>query len=217
MGPASSADLGELTNQTLADVGSFMNELRKRGLVERVGGQKAPSGMTMAVWALTDACGTFSDAELDDMHHALGRPDGPHVEPYRNYYCIDADCDQAKRMAMSPGWERFGQINQGRDALFAVTDEGRAAMFAWLAEAQRAKGLRNYFVTADGVSSRTVLAKSPSAAKHSMYLDLSDAGWCPQYREFLELNPRARLLEGAQHAGEPREGEAEPPQTTAPK
>jgi hypothetical protein len=72
MGPASSADLGELTNQTLADVGSFMNELRKRGLVERVGGQKAPSGMTMAVWALTDAC----RAAYDPFNGREGGSDG---------------------------------------------------------------------------------------------------------------------------------------------
>lgn len=136
----------------------------------------------------------FTEAELDDMHHALGRPDGPHVKPYRNYYVLDACCAQAARMEASTGWRRKGLINSNRDSVFAVTEEGKRAVFQWLAAKQQTAGLRRYVVSVHDGEPLNVVARSAAAAKHEMFLHLADAGWCPDgYPDFIRLKPRAVL------------------------
>jgi len=38
-----------------------------------------------------------TDSDFDNMHHALGRPAGPLVRPYRNHFCIGVGSDLARR------------------------------------------------------------------------------------------------------------------------
>lgn len=111
-----------------------------------------------------------TDADFGDMHHALGRPAGPHVQPYRNYFCTEAGGALALRFEALGLWEKARTINEGRDAFYRVTDEGRALVWRWLAERNRAKGLRAYRVTGIDLSPEVVMAKSPAAAKYNVYL-----------------------------------------------
>lgn len=57
---------------------------------------------------------------LDDILHALGRPDDPMQETYRNYYCgepVGADTQL---------WERVHEPTEFRpDPIYSVTDYGR--------------------------------------------------------------------------------------------
>lgn len=117
---------------------------------------------------------TPTEADFDDMHHALGRPDGPHVAPYRNRYCCAADGPEAKRFMVLGLWERGRLINGGKDAFFSVTPEGVRQVMAWLVARQRAEGLRPWLVKSPYVDTRTVIAKSRSAARFSVYRDISD-------------------------------------------
>lgn len=131
-----------------------------------------------------------TDADLDDMHHALGRPDGPHVKPYRNAYVIGRDTEEAARKRQTTGWREIGTMNAGADSVFKVTEEGVAAVWAWLAAKNKAAGLRLYEVGGDGLERRQVMAKSHAAAKAEVWRDLD--GWT--WREFLALKPTARLV-----------------------
>lgn len=131
-----------------------------------------------------------TDSDLDDMHHALGRPDGPHVKPYRNRYVIGRETEQAGRMRQTTGWEEAGFMNAGKDSVFMVTPEGAKAVWAWLAAKNKAAGLRLYEVGGEGLERRQVMAKSHAAAKASVWRDYD--GWT--WREFLALKPTARLV-----------------------
>lgn len=136
---------------------------------------------------------SFTDSDLDDMHHALGRPDGPHVRPYRNRYVVGLDSKQGRVMAASRGWELTCTMNGGRDGVFAVTHEGRAAMYRWQEAKHRAAGQRRYVVSAKGCDPFDVMARSAAAAKYALYLHLADAGWCNDgFKEFVRLSPMAR-------------------------
>lgn len=131
-----------------------------------------------------------TDADLDDMHHAIGRPDGPHVKPYRNRYVIGRDTAQAARMRETTGWEEAGFMNAGKDSVFMVTPEGAALVWKWLEAKNKAAGLRLYEVGGDGLERRTVMAKSHAAAKAEVWRELD--GWT--WREFLAMRPTARLV-----------------------
>lgn len=133
-----------------------------------------------------------NEADLDDMHHALGRPDGPHVKPYRNYYCTDANCPQAQRFEALGLWVRDGLINGGRDAIYRVNDEGQRLVMSWVVARQRAAGLRPYVVTSTEFCHRTVIAKSRSAARADVWRDISDC-YDMTFREFLRLGVSVRL------------------------
>lgn len=65
-------------------------------------------------------CREITAEAMDDIFHALGRPADPLGETYRNYYCgtpIGHDL---------PGvWRLSHHINDGRDPIYVVTDEGR--------------------------------------------------------------------------------------------
>ena len=61
VGTATSAEIGDLIDQTPGEVSTLMSEWAKRSLVERVGSIPARRGAHMGVWALTEACA----AELD--------------------------------------------------------------------------------------------------------------------------------------------------------
>ena len=62
---------------------------------------------------------------IDDMHHALGRPKNVKKESYRNHYCVGVGTETEKFMASSKCWEFRGRINDDRDAFYSVTDYGR--------------------------------------------------------------------------------------------
>ena len=132
---------------------------------------------------------------LDDMHHALGRPVGPHVVPYRNYYATSTDGPDAKRFEASGLWTK-GQGVPGGLTYYHVNAEGERRVWAWLAERNRKDGLRAYAVSGGGlVASSTVMAKSRSAAKYAVWLEFSDVVDL-SYGDWLSRGPRVRLAHG---------------------
>lgn len=134
-----------------------------------------------------------SDELMDNIHHALGRPLNASVEPYRNRYCVEFTSPTARAFARSPYWELGDIINNGTMGIFFVTDEGIAALWPWLAAKQKAEGRRVYAVTFDDGDRHLVQAKSRSAAIYSRYLDISDVRHDMTFRDFLDMEPRARL------------------------
>lgn len=132
------------------------------------------------------------EADLDDRHHALGRPVGPQVTPYRNRYVLDVDCDQARRMRASDAWKQIGTMNRGTDAVFSVSEMGIREVWAWLAAKDRQSGLKLYRVSASGLSTRFIRAKSRSAARYRAYIaaDFSTITFGAYVAEFC---PRAVL------------------------
>lgn len=135
----------------------------------------------------------ITDADYDDMHHALGRPDGPHVKPYRNFYCCAADGPESDRFDALGCWRRAGTINEGRDAVFKVTPEGEALLMCWLKARQRAAGIRAWVVHGGGISARTVMAKTRSAARFEVFRQIEDAYHFEDgLRGFLRLGVQVR-------------------------
>lgn len=130
----------------------------------------------------------LTDADFDLMHHAVGRPDGRHVKPYRNYFAVDGDSPTAARFRETGVW-REGRSIPDQLAYFAVTESGIEAMWEWLAARQKAKGLRHYRVWADEVEPRVFLAKSRAAARYALFLQLSDA-WSISFQDFVGYRPR---------------------------
>ena len=133
---------------------------------------------------------------LELAHHALGCPDGPHITPYRNYFAIEAETDTGKAFEESPYWET-GRTIPGGLTYYRVTDAGRAALWIWLRDRQKAKGLRPYTVTVwwsyyDAPTNMHTLAKSRSAAKYDAFRQLSDT-WCDlTFRQFCGFRISAR-------------------------
>jgi hypothetical protein len=121
-------------------------------------------------------------ADIDDRHHALGRPKAPNLRRFRNYYALAADCAQARRMGQSSAWKQTGLINRGADAVFAVTPEGEAEMWAALKAAERSSGLRAFRVTYCRDIEVVVTAKSRSAARYRAFLE---ADCSETFSEFL--------------------------------
>jgi hypothetical protein len=76
----------------------------------------------------------ITPADFDDMHHALGRPDavGARAKTYRNYYCIPVGSITAERFEALGVWSLARTINDGKDAIYCVTPDGRAALADWL-------------------------------------------------------------------------------------
>lgn len=135
---------------------------------------------------------TPGDADFEQMHHALGRPDGAWVTPYRNYYCCAAKGPDAERFAvLGSYWNFQGLINKGDDAIYAVTPHGVREVMAWLAIRRRASGLRPWRVYGGGISPRVVVAKSASAAKYNVWLGISDV-WPVTFGEFVRQGVSAR-------------------------
>jgi len=136
---------------------------------------------------------TPTDADFDDMHHALGRPEGPWKPPYRNHFvCATGGC-QAHRFAELTGlWKCINHINRGQDAVYIVTGEGIRQLMGWLTAKAKAQGLRPYIVTGQGLSTRTILAASRSAARYRVFLEISDV-FPGGYREFQKLGVSPRL------------------------
>ena len=77
----------------------------------------------------------LTDPMLDDVDHALGRPDDPLGRTYRNYFALEADCDLAGQFRASPFWEEGNRASRSDMTVFHVTDAGRQALAAHLAAA----------------------------------------------------------------------------------
>lgn len=130
------------------------------------------------------------------MHHALGRPDGRWVQPWRNYFVCAAKGPQAERFAiLGSYWERCGLVNGDRDAVYRVTAHGVREVMAWLELRHHAAGKRAWRVFGGGVSERVVVARSASQAKYFVYLDLNDV-WNCGFRAFCGMGVKARLAHG---------------------
>lgn len=125
-----------------------------------------------------------TDDDFDDMHHALGRPEGPHAPPRRNYYVVGVNSDTAQRFALLGFWRLVGKMNEGRDGVFKVTDEGIALTMHWVAESQRKAGLRRYEVSGRDLTARVVVARSRAAAKFAVWREISDV-WPDGFGDFV--------------------------------
>jgi hypothetical protein len=110
----------------------------------------------------------LKDKTFDRMDHALGRYFDPAGETHRNYFAVQAGSDLASEFNRSPYWALSGQ--QGDMAYYYVTDAGIAALKAHLAEFAPISAFVVWF---DG-HSRTIAAKSSSAAKYSYWMEISD-------------------------------------------
>lgn len=110
----------------------------------------------------------LNDKALDYIDHALGRPAWPLRESYRNYFAIQPNRDLAREFEASPHWKRDGRV--GRLICFRVTDEGRKALADHLA----ALRLDSVFVVTFEGHDRIVPAATPSKARYSHFLDVSD-------------------------------------------
>lgn len=75
---------------------------------------------------------TPTDADYDDMHHALGRPKRADADTYRNYYCIEVGSAGAKRFEALGWWDFVCTIN-ARDAIYSVNGSGKQALAGWMA------------------------------------------------------------------------------------
>lgn len=131
------------------------------------------------------------DEDFDHMHHALGRPAGAHVKPYRNYFACDPNGPDAERFEeLGLYWSRGAQISGGL-VNFHVTPHGVRNVIAWLELRHRAEGKRAWRVFGGGFSERVVIAKSAHAAKYDVFLEVCDfleGG----FGDFLRLGVRAR-------------------------
>lgn len=70
--------------------------------------------------------------DYDNMHHALGRPVNERVDCYRNYYCLPAESEQARRFEALGWWDFCRRINGDRDAIYSVNGAGKQALHEWL-------------------------------------------------------------------------------------
>lgn len=68
-----------------------------------------------------------NDEMLDNISHALGRPETPEAidTAYRNYYCCGFDGPDSHRFAASPYWDWSHTINQDPMLVWHVTDRGK--------------------------------------------------------------------------------------------
>ena len=75
---------------------------------------------------------SLSDPMMDDIDHALGRPKDA-FGGYRNHYAADRESPEAERMAASPYWQRWDQMDRGGPlGCFRVTMAGREALNDYL-------------------------------------------------------------------------------------
>lgn len=77
---------------------------------------------------------TATASDYDDMYHAIGRPEVPLHETYRNYFIVDAHSVKAKRFEDLGWWELQGYSNDGRDAVYSINVAGREALQEWMLE-----------------------------------------------------------------------------------
>jgi hypothetical protein len=125
----------------------------------------------------------LKDKAFDHIDHALGRPVDPLVESYRNHFAVDADSNTAKEFDASPFWGRNGKGAPGGMAFYHVTAEGRHALKQHLKDIGDKHRLFN--VTFEG-HTQTVVAESPSKARYSLWLDISDCRSSLSFKKFCQ-------------------------------
>lgn len=80
------------------------------------------------------ACVEITDADFDDMHHALGRPDLATLlegENYRNFYATEADSPWASHAEALGMWDRI--TREGVDIVtYRLNGDGKSALADWL-------------------------------------------------------------------------------------
>jgi hypothetical protein len=128
---------------------------------------------------------SLNDPRMDALDHALGRPTDPHGETTRNFFGVEVDCDDANAMKADSYWTHTRDF-MGTSG-FAVSDEGAAALRAYLKENWTPP--RRYIV-AWGESLRTIEAKTRSKAKYLAWLDMDFADL--SFGDYAK-NARARL------------------------
>ncbi len=80
-------------------------------------------------------CVEITDADFDDMHHALGRPDVEKLvvgECYRNCFIVEIGSDTARRFEQTGFWTLTWRVNGDRDGVFVVNNDGKSALADWL-------------------------------------------------------------------------------------
>lgn len=129
----------------------------------------------------------LKDKSFDRIDHALGRPVDPMAETYRDYFALNANSPRVSEFNASPHWQRGGE--GGGVIYFHVTDAGRTALADHLKAI--ADPWRVYEVRFRGFTS-LVTGKSPSGARYSHYLDVSDCDSDLTFGEYLK-SARVRL------------------------
>lgn len=147
----------------------------------------------------------LTEADLRNMHHALGSPDGSWVTPYRNYYAVEVGTETARRFMETGRWVKRRTIPGGL-TFFHVTNEGIGEVFAWLDAIHAERGLRLYEVAyywGEYREARAVLATSPAAARYNRYLDIVDV-WPDGFGQWLKrLKPTVRLVTARKDGSSP--------------
>lgn len=80
------------------------------------------------------ACIEITEADFDDLHHALGRPDLETLlegENYRNFYATEEDSPWAQRAEMLGLWDRIPRRGS-RLVTYRVNGDGKSALADWL-------------------------------------------------------------------------------------
>lgn len=114
------------------------------------------------------ACIEITDADFDDVHHALGRPDLLTLqegENYRNHYCVEIDSDTARRFDLIGFWTLARRINDGRDGVYVVNADGKSALADWLTLQPDVAAPAAHSPVIDGESSRAE-PLNPSETNH---------------------------------------------------
>ncbi|MCR5876964.1 hypothetical protein [Phenylobacterium sp. J367] len=79
-------------------------------------------------------CIEITDADFDDLHHALGRPDLSTLregECYRNFYATERGSEWAKRAEASGLWDLITG-SEARMVTYRVNADGKSALEDWL-------------------------------------------------------------------------------------
>lgn len=122
---------------------------------------------------------TLSDAAMDAIDHALGRPVNPLRESFRNHFVTEASGADAAAFRASPHWREGRTLT--RMTCFHVTDAGRAALRDHLR--QIGDPYRLFIVTWRGDALAPIAATSHSKARavawrRADFGDLSFGDFC---------------------------------------
>ena len=141
----------------------------------------------------------LEDKAMDRIDHALGRPVNPLAQTYRDHFAASVGSRAAEEMAASPHWRAGG--SDGKLQWFFVTRAGQEALRDHLREIGDQHRL--YVVIWDGMEMPCV-ATSPSKARYSKWLDVTDSCCKVSFKDFCRA-ARVRLAVGGGGAAEGRE------------
>jgi hypothetical protein len=103
---------------------------------------------------------------MDELDHALGRPDDPVLDTTRNFFGVGEDDACVDDMKNNPHW-KLSRVFMGT-AGFVVSTEGKVALHEYLHKNWTPP--KRYDVTWMD-STQTIVAKTAGAAKYSLWLD----------------------------------------------